>query len=81
MKVSTGRDDGIAVFKASKTTGKVANWLGTFQERVNDLAGSEFLEFTVEVWGNDKDNGRKHKAVKATNNNYFLFRYGNVLVS
>jgi hypothetical protein len=67
------RDNGIAVFKGSKTTSKIASWLGTFQERVNDLAGSEFLEFTVEVWGNDKDNGRKHKAVKATNKKYFLF--------
>ncbi len=35
------RDDGIEVFKGSKTTGKVASWLGTFQERVNNLAGSE----------------------------------------
>jgi hypothetical protein len=33
------RDDSIAVFKGSKTTGEVASWLGTFQERVNNLAG------------------------------------------
>jgi hypothetical protein len=33
------RDNGIAVFKGSKTTGKVASWLGIFQERVNDLTG------------------------------------------
>ncbi len=65
------RDDGIEVFKGSKTTGKVASWLGTFQERVNNLAGSEFLEFTAEVWGNDKDDGNKHKAVKATKKDYF----------
>jgi hypothetical protein len=37
------KDDGIAVFKGSKTTGKVASWLGNFQERVNNLACSEFL--------------------------------------
>ncbi len=49
------RDDGIAVFKGSKTTSEVASWLGTFQERVNHLAGTEFLELTTEVWGNDKD--------------------------
>jgi hypothetical protein len=41
------RDDGIAVFKGSKTTGEIANWLSTFQNRVNNLAGSEFLEFTA----------------------------------
>jgi hypothetical protein len=41
------RDDGIAVFKGSKTTGEIANWLSTFQNGVNNLAGSEFLEFTA----------------------------------
>jgi hypothetical protein len=40
---------------------------------VNNLTGSEFLEFTTEVWGNNKDDGRKHKAVNATNKDYFLF--------
>jgi hypothetical protein len=36
---------GIAVFKGLKTAGEIANWLSTFQNRVNNLAGSEFLEF------------------------------------
>jgi hypothetical protein len=67
------RDDGIAVFKGSKTTGEIANWLNTFQNRVNNLAGSEFLEFTAEVWGNNKDDCRKHRAVDATNKDYFPF--------
>jgi hypothetical protein len=48
---------------------------------VNNLAGSEFLEFTAEVWGNDKDDGNKHKAVKAKKRLLSMFRYGNVLVS
>ncbi len=39
---------------------------------MNNLAGSEFLEFTAEIWGSDKDDGRKHKAVKAKKD-YFLF--------
>jgi hypothetical protein len=67
------RGNGIAVFKGSKTTSEVAVWLGIFQRRVNNLAGSEFLEFTAEVWGNDKDDGRKHKAVETTNRNFFPF--------
>jgi hypothetical protein len=78
------RDDSIAVLKESVTTGKVAKWLGIFQARVNHLADSKFLEFTAEIWGNDKDNVKKYKAVRTTNKNYFLFsvfRYGNVLVS
>jgi hypothetical protein len=67
------RDDGIAVFKGSVTTGKVAKWLGIFQARVNHFADSKFLEFTAEIWGNDKDHGRKYKAVRTTNKNYFPF--------
>jgi hypothetical protein len=63
----------VAVFKGSKTTGKIANWLSTFQNRVNNLAGSEFLEFTADAWENNKDDGRKHRAVGATNKDYFPF--------
>jgi hypothetical protein len=48
------RDNGIVVFKGLKTTGKIANWLRVFQERVNNLAGFEFLEFTAEIWGTIK---------------------------
>jgi hypothetical protein len=40
---------------------------------MNNLAGSEFLEFTAEVWGNNKDDSRKHRAVDATNKDYFPF--------
>ena len=40
---------------------------------MNNLADSKFLEFTVEVWGNDRDDGRKYKAVGTTNKDYFPF--------
>jgi hypothetical protein len=63
------------VFKGSVTTGEVAKWLGIFQARVNHLADSKFLEFTAEIWGYDRDDGRKYKAVRTTNKNYFLFLY------
>ncbi len=33
----------------------------------------KFLEFTTEIWGNNKDDGRKYKAVGTTNKNYFPF--------
>jgi hypothetical protein len=67
------RDNGIAIFKGLVTTSKVAKWLGILQARVNNLADSKFLEFTMEVWGNDRDDGRKYKAVGTTNKDYFLF--------
>jgi hypothetical protein len=67
------RDNGIMIFKGPVTTSEVAKWLGIFQARVNNLADSKFLEFTAEVWGNDRDNGRKYKAVGTTNKDYFPF--------
>jgi hypothetical protein len=67
------RNNGIAIFKGLVTTSEVAKWLGIFQARVNNLADSKFLEFTTEVWGNDRDNGRKYKAVGTTNKDYFPF--------
>jgi hypothetical protein len=77
------RDDGITVFKGPVTTSEVAKWLGIFQARVNNLADSKFLEFTAEVWGNDRDDGWKE--VQSSWNNkqrlFFVSRYGNVLVS
>jgi hypothetical protein len=57
------RDDGFAVFNGVKTTGEVAEWLSRFQARLDKLAGSNYLQFTAEVWGADKDDGRKYKAV------------------
>jgi hypothetical protein len=67
------RDNSIVVFKGPLTTSEVAKWLGIFQVRVNNLANSKFLEFTAEVWGNDRDDGRKYKAVGTTNKDFFPF--------
>jgi hypothetical protein len=67
------RDDGIGVFKGSKRTGEIAKWLSTVQDRVHNIAGSEFLDFTAEVWGNNKNDGRKHRAVDATNKTIYRF--------
>jgi hypothetical protein len=33
----------------------------------------QFLEFNAEIWENNKDDGRKHKAVKPTKKNYSPF--------
>jgi hypothetical protein len=43
LTVSTDRW-GLQYLKGLKTAGEIANWLSTFQNRVNNLAGSEFLE-------------------------------------
>jgi hypothetical protein len=67
------RDNSITIFKGPVTTSKVAKWLRIFQARVNNLADSKFLEFTMEVWGNNRDDRRKYKAAGTTNKDYFPF--------
>jgi hypothetical protein len=67
------RDNGIVVFKGLKTTSKVASWLGIFQGRVNDLAGSEFLKFTMEVWEMTKMMEGNTKQLKQQTRTTFCF--------
>jgi hypothetical protein len=31
--------------------GEVIDWLGDFQNSINELAGNDFLKFTASVWG------------------------------
>jgi hypothetical protein len=50
------RDNGLVVFSGFWRKGDVASWLSTFQQQVDDLAGSSFLKFTAVVWGT----GRVH---------------------
>ena len=47
------RDDGINVIVGSKSTNEICDWLDSFQARVNELLGSDHLQFTCEVWNPD----------------------------
>jgi hypothetical protein len=67
------RDDGLAAFIGNRTTSEMAEWLGTFQTRVDEIAESNFLKFTAEVWGRDKDDGRKYKSVTVRDGDSFPF--------
>jgi len=44
------RDDGLLVFDKKKSTEEVVTWLRNFQSEVNNLCGSEHLQFTVDIW-------------------------------
>jgi hypothetical protein len=67
------RDDGFIVFEGELKKKDVANWLDNFQARVDELAGSNFLNFTAEVWGADKDDGMLHKAVSVNKGESFPY--------
>ena len=44
------RDDGFALFKGRLSFQAIKQWHTDFQNRVNELAGGDFLQYTVEVW-------------------------------
>lgn len=48
------RDDGFKVeLVANRTVEEICNWYGNFQSRVNELIGSDSLQFTMEIWKPD----------------------------
>ena len=47
------RDDGFKVDIGKQTTEETCEWLSRFQSRVNELTGSECLQFTVDIWNPD----------------------------
>jgi len=51
------------VFEDVWKKGDVAKWLDEFQGKVNERAGSDYLKFTAEVWGEDRDDGTVHEMV------------------
>ena len=51
------------VFEGWKLEAEVAEWLGKFQTAVNECTGSNCLQFTAVVWGDDKRDGTKNEQV------------------
>ena len=47
------RDDGFKVDIGKQTTEEICEWLSRFQSRVNELTGSDCLQFTVDIWNPD----------------------------
>ena len=43
------------IFDGIKTKREIDTWLGLFQEKVNEIAECECLQFTKEVWGIEDD--------------------------
>lgn len=64
------RNDKIVIFKGNwnkKDIILLLDWLRTFQERINKLGGTNFLNFSpppLEVFGSEKEHGWINKRVK-----------------
>jgi hypothetical protein len=57
------RDDGLAIFNGNKSKQDIITWLKTFQQQVKDVTGYGGLQFTVSLWGLDKEDGASHDTV------------------
>jgi len=67
------RDDGFLIFKGLKTKVQLDKWLKTFQWRVDKIAESNCLQFTMECWKIDEDESIKNKKLTIINDKYFPY--------
>ena len=67
------RDDGFVVFKGNISKEEVNEWLIFFQWRVDCMAESDCLQFTMEVWGEDKNSNIKNEKLTYMNEKYFPY--------
>ena len=61
------------VFKGNLKVSDIGEWLQEFQNKVNDLAGLDYLKFTAEVWGKAKYDGKVQKAVTVNGKDSFPY--------
>eukprot|EP00956_Cyclotella_meneghiniana_P001986 scaffold2238_cov76-Cyclotella_meneghiniana.AAC.5 len=69
------RDDGLLVFDRKKSTEEVVTWLRNFQSEVNNLCGSEHLQFTVDIWNPEAPPDEKSSYERVTIHRDHQFPY------
>jgi hypothetical protein len=67
------RDDGLVIMNGLKTNEEISQWLGTFQERVNQVTGYEGLVFTVSIWKQGGDVKPTHPKAEIRKSSVFPF--------
>ena len=50
MWIGIYRDDGILVLKGRRSISEIRIWRDKFQEKVDKIAGNDYLQFTCETW-------------------------------
>ena len=68
------RDDGFIIFKGVLSASDIKTWLSNFQKEVDNLAESNCLQFTLEVWGKDENESFKdNNMITMINEKYFPY--------
>jgi hypothetical protein len=57
------RDDGLVVFKGNWSKQEITKWLDDFQAEVNKVTKYDGLQFTVSIWGAEKEDSTTHEKV------------------
>ena len=52
-------------------------WLNSFQNAINHFCENEFLQFTVTIWGKDREDNTVSEKVNVDKNEFFLFSIWN----
>ena len=67
------RDNGIAVIPRKMVKAEMWAWLESFQTAINLFYENDFLQFTIRIWGVDRNDKTKSSKVSVDENNYFPF--------
>ena len=67
------RDDGFLILKGIKTKREMNEWLLKFQEEINNLAESNCLQFTAEVWNIEEDEEIQNENLTIVKGKYFPY--------
>ena len=67
------RNDGFVIFEGTKLKKEINNWLEIFQCRVDRIAESKCLQFTMEVWAKDDNPLITNKNLTYVNDKHFPY--------
>ena len=67
------RDDGFIILKGIKTKREINKWLESFQNKVDELAESNCLQFTAEAWNVKEDKDIVNEKLTIIKDKYFPY--------
>jgi len=62
-------DDGIVIFEGKQNLKELRKWLENFQQLINEITCSTFLQFMMEVWDNSLIHNKKQMSTKIYHQN------------
>jgi hypothetical protein len=69
------RDDGLVVFRGNWSKSKITKWLEKSQKEVNKVNRYDGLQFTISIWGAEKEDGTTHEKVTVEQTDYLVLPF------